>query len=198
MVAWIALIGTTALLTSGQDGPAVVLPNQEVRVTNLPFLASSSSNASAVLASALETILHDKAVCCGKNSALENIVLSAPQSLSELSAKLQGRHVLNDGRSVAINGEYVAHSEITPDYIVSTLLHQRAPLIEWKSHLFYVLYGATFDETRYDSGERQYAIRKLLLLDLRFSDQRRQVEFDRQTGDWSEVGGLAAFSVARQ
>ena len=63
-------------------------------------------------------------------------------------------------------------------------------LIEWESRV-YVLYGAIFNETRdTGSGDRAYAIRKLLLLDPRFSDQRRVTEFDRETDDWSKVGGF--------
>ncbi len=45
-------------------------PNQEIRVANLPALTAASTDPSAVLAAALETIIRDQAVCCGKNSAL--------------------------------------------------------------------------------------------------------------------------------
>jgi len=174
-----------------------VHPNQEVRVANLPSLTAPSTNASAVLATALETILHDKAVCCGKNSALGDTALSAPLSLKELSARLQGRHVLSDGRSVTVSAEYVPQNSITPDLMISALLKQHALLIEWRAH-FYVLYGVVFDETRYDSGLAQYAVHKLLLRDPRFSDQRRDVEFNRETDDWGKVQGLLTLAVARR
>jgi hypothetical protein len=53
------------------------------------------------------------------------------------------------------------------------------------------LYGANFNETRDpSSGVRDYAIRKLLLLDLRFSDQQRETSFDRETDDWGTIQGL--------
>ncbi|MBZ5663979.1 MAG: hypothetical protein LAO30_05195 [Acidobacteriia bacterium] len=172
-------------------------PNQEVRVTNLPSLTASSANPSAVLATALETVLRDKAICCGKDSALEDVVLSAPPSLRELSSKLQGRHVLGDGRTVMVSADYVPQSSISPDLMISALVDQHAPLIEWKSHM-YVLYGVIFDETRYDDGRRQYAVKKLLLMDPRFSDQRRDVEFNRATDDWGKVQGLLTLAVARQ
>lgn len=188
----------TAAVAVAQDAPGYVFrPNQEVRVTNLPSLAAPSTEATAVLATALETIVHDKAVCCGKNSALEDTVLSAPLSLKELSGKLQGRHVLSDGRPIMMNAEYVAQSSITPDLMIRSLLDQRALLIDWKSHL-YVLYGAIFDETHYDNGQRQFAVHKLLLLDPRFSDQRRETEFNRETDDWGKVQGLLTLAVARR
>jgi len=172
-------------------------PNQEVRVTNLPSLTAPSTGSSAVLTTALETVLHDKAVCCGKDASLEDAVLSEPLSLKELSAKLQGRHLLSDGRPIVVSAEYVPQSSINSGLIIGALLDQHAPLIEWKSHL-YVLYGAIFDEARYYSGMRQYAIHKLLLLDPRFSDQRRETEFNRETDDLGKVQGLLTLAVVRQ
>src|SRR5208282_718682 len=135
------------------------LPNQEVRVANLPLLTTPSADASAVLATALETILHDRDVCCGKGSGLEDAVLSAQSSLKALSAKLQGRHVLGDGLSIVVRAEYFPKSSIGAPIMLKTLMDQQPMLIEWKSHL-YVLYGAIYDETRtYNLGERQFAIR---------------------------------------
>ena len=165
--------------TSAQEAPGyVVHPNREVRVADLSSPTSPSANA---IAGDLEIILHNPAICCGKNSALENEVTS-PSSLQELSSKLQGRHVLGDGRSVVLNAEYTARSSMTPDLIISTLLDQRAPILEWKLH-FYVLYGAVFDETRYDDGRRQYAIKRLLLRDPRHLDERGEVSFNRESDD---------------
>lgn len=194
----VLVLGAT-LSASAQGGQGYAFrPNQEVRVTGLPSAtAPPSSNPSAVLATALEIILHDKGVCCGKGSALEDMVLSAPRSLRELSGKLQGTHVLGDGRSVVMSAEYAAQSSITPDLMISTLLDQHAPLIDWRSH-FYVLYGAVFDETRYDDGRRQYAIKRLLLRDPRFSDQQGDVVFNRESDSWGEVQGLLTVSAARQ
>jgi hypothetical protein len=188
-------------LACGQEGSSpIFLANQEVRVANLPSLTAPSAHRSAVFATALETVLHDKAVCCGKDSALEDVALyanlSGPLSLKELSTKLQGRHLLSDGRPVMVNADYVPRDSINPSLIVNTLTEQHAPLIEWKSHL-YVLYGALFDETRdSSSGVRAYAIHKLFLLDLRFSDQRREAVFDRETDDWGQMQGLLMVGFA--
>ena len=195
----IFIFALASCLAYGQENRnSVFLANQEVRVTNLPSLTAPSKPRSAVLATALETILHDKTVCCGKDSALEDAVLYAtlsdPVSLKELSTKLQGRHPLSDGRAIMVTAEYVPQTSINPGLIVASLRDQHALLFEWRSHL-YVLYGATFDETRdLGSGERDYAIRKLLLLDPRFSDQRKETEFNRETDDWGRVQGLLTVS----
>ncbi len=178
-----------------QEGRSTVfLPNQEIIVTNLPPLVAPSTERSAALGATLEIALHDKGVCCGKDSALEDVALyatlSGPVSLKELCAKLQGRHLLSDGRAILVNAEYVSQSSTNAGLIVGSLKGQHPMLIEWESRV-YLLYGAIFNETRdTGSGDRAYAIRKLLLLDPRFSDQRRVTEFDRETDDWSKVRGF--------
>jgi hypothetical protein len=201
MFACLPLICLATTLAFAQDTPSpttVFLPNQVVRVANLPWLLAPSEDSSAVLAAALETIVHDKDVCCGKDSGLEDAVLSAPSSLKELSAKLQGRHVLSDGLSVVVRAEYFPQSSINPRFMIKTLMDHQPMLIEWKSRI-YVLYGAIFDETRqYNPDDWQFAIHKLLLLDVRFSGQRRETEFNNETDDWKQIQGLLTLSVVRR
>lgn len=203
LFASLGLLGLATVSACAQDEPpaSVFLANQEVRVTNLPSLTSPSVKRSAVLATALEIIFHNKAVCCGKNSALEDAVqyaaLSDASSLKDVSARLQGKYLLSDDRRIVVTAEYVPQSSIGPGLMINALREQHAQLIEWKSHL-YVLYGAVFNETRFYSGEWQYALVKLLLLDPRFSDQRREVVFNRESDDWEKVQGLLTVTVARQ
>ncbi len=185
---------------SAQDAPsptAIFLPNQVVRITNLPALAAPSSKSSAVLATALETIIRDKDVCCGRDSGLEDAVLSA-SSLKDLSAKTEGRHVLGDGLPINVRAEYLSPSSLGARVLVNTLTNQKPMLIEWKSRV-YVVYGAVYDETRiYDPDGWQFVIRKLLLLDVRFSDHRREVEFNSESDDWNAIQGVLTVSVVRQ
>ena len=89
----------------------------------------------------------------------------------------------------------MASDSINPGQIVSCLLGNRALLMEWKSRL-YVVYGAGFDEKLYYSGQRDYIIHKLFLLDLPFSDSRREVAFNRESDDWGKVQGLLTLSAA--
>jgi hypothetical protein len=190
-----------ALSCLAQDQPTdtcyLYLANEEARVTNLPSLTAPSKDTSAVIATAVEMVLHDKDLCCGKDSILGDSVLSEPRSLKELGTKLQGRHTLSDGQALVVTADYSAQNSINAGSVISALQDQRAPLLEWKSHV-YVLYGAVFAETRCQSGARQYSIVKLLLQDPRFSDQRREAVFSRDTDDLAKVQGLLTLSVARQ
>lgn len=196
---WVFLI-CVSCLGRGQSNDSDYIvwfhPDQEVRVRDLPSPRAPSARASAALAIALETVLHDKQLCCGKGSALEDVVLSERLSLKELGGKLQGRHRLSDGRSIVVKAEYVPQGVISPEVIMGALLDQHALLMEWDSHL-YVLYGAVFNETLWAVAGKRYAITRLLLLDPRYSDQRRETEFKRANDDLGKVQGLLTLSVAR-
>ncbi len=199
LVACLVLVcmATAPAFTQGRHiPPSWFLQNQEVSVANLPLLTAPSAEPSSVLATALETIIPDRDVCCGKDSGLEDAVLSAPSSLKELSAKLQGRHVLGDGLSIVVRTEYFPKSSLDPSLVITTLMDQQPMLLKWKSHI-YVLYGATYDETRTYLGS-QFVIHKLWLLDLRYSDQRRETELNAETGDLTKIQGILALSVARK
>lgn len=183
-------------LALGQEESSVVHPNQEVRVSDLPMHTAQSADATAVLAASLETIFHDPDVCCGKNSALEDADLSA-DSLKELGGKLAGKHRLSDGRTLTVTAEYSSPDSINPNQIIGPLLRKQALLMQWDSH-FYVLYGAVYDEIVFSGGHREYVIHKLLLLDTRFSDARRETAFNRETDDWTKVQGLLRLAAEAQ
>jgi hypothetical protein len=174
-------------------------PNQEVRISDLPSLTAQSRNASDVLATSLEIIFRDKDVCCRKNSTLEDRVQSAdPMSLKDVGNKLQGRHVLSDGRPIMVTAEYVPAASVNADQLISAIIGKSAPLMEWDSRL-YVVYGVIFDVTVDNStGGKINAIRKLLLLDTRFSDARREVAYNRLSDDWGKVQGLLLLKAAAQ
>lgn len=167
-----------------------------VKVSGLPTLVARSHDPSDVLLTSLDTILHDREVCCGKDSALEDSAQRAdPSSLPDIAAKLRGRHLLSDGRPIMVTAKYLAPDAINAYLLIETLQQKHPMLMLWKSHL-YVLYGATFIED-YDSNTDTSAksIAKLLLIDTRYSDSRRTAEFNRETDDWSKVQGLLWVSV---
>jgi len=169
-------------------------------VSGLPLRTASSTDPAAVLSAALETIFHDPDVCCGKNSALQAVVLGAdPLSLNDLSNRIRGSYVLDDGRRVILTAEYVPPSSINPAPIIASLAKNQAALVEWKSHL-YVLYGAIFDETRgrTPGTGNVLAIHKLLLLDTRFSDARRETSLDREGNIQTDLQGLLILKLEPQ
>jgi hypothetical protein len=173
-------------------------PNREVRIHDLPSLTSKSNDASDVLAASVEIILGDPAICCAKNSALEESIQSAdPKSLKDIAAKLQGSHRLSDGRPIMVTADYVPASSLVAGPLLTTLSEKHPLLMEWNSHL-YVVCGVLYNTTYTAEGARMDSILKIFLLDLRFSGQRREVTFDRSTDDWGKVQGLLTLKAARQ
>jgi hypothetical protein len=173
-------------------------PNQEIRVHPLPLLRARTDDSSDVLLTSLDIVFHDRGICCGRDSALEDAAQSAdPSSLKNVASKLQGRHLLSDGRSICITAELYTPSEGDISYqIVSALINQHAMLLMWGSHL-YVLDGAVFDQTAYSDGTSMNVIHKLLLLDARYSDSRREVVFNRDTDDLGKVQGMLLLLAAK-
>jgi len=170
-----------------------------VRVSDLPKLMARTSEPSDVLMTSLDTILHDRGVCCGKDSALEDSAQRAdPASLQDIAAKLQGRHLLSDGRPIMVTAQYIAPDAIYGYGLIETLRQKHAMLMLWNSHL-YVLYGVNYvEDYDPDSATGTDNVTKLLLIDTRYSDARRNVEFNRQTDDWSKVQGVLWVAFAPQ
>ena len=188
-------------LAYGQDTPGGYLTfrtNLELRVPNLPALKARTRDRSDVLRTSLDIIFHNHDVCCGRDSALEDSAQQAdPRSIKDIVAKLQGRHLLGDGRPIMVTVTDMAPGGTNPGPIVDALAKNQALLLMWDSHL-YVLVGARYDEAYYEAGGRVDIVNKLYLLDTRYSDGRRDVTFTRTQDDWNDVQGLLLLSFAPQ
>jgi len=149
---------------------------------------------SDVLLTSLDTVFHDRDVCCGKDSALEDSVSAADaKSLKDVASKLNGRHLLSDGRPIMVTAEYMAPDQVSSGRLIRMILDQHALLMLWNSNL-YVVHGIVYRWTA--SGDpttsvvTMTVIHKFLLWDVRYSDSRREVVFDRLIDDASKVQGL--------
>lgn len=195
----LALMGSFLL---GVPARAQILnQDEEVQVHNLPALTASSKDPGKVLLTALATVFHDLEICCGEDSALlDSAARSDPASLKDVSLKLQGRHVLSDGRHIRVTAEYLPSDAINAGRLIATILDQHAAIMQWNSHL-YVVHGVVYRWIGSgDPGSGGYSqmttIHKILLWDVRFSDARREVSFDRTTDDLSKVGGVLFLQAA--
>ncbi len=197
-VRFLASFAVTICLALFVQSQTYYSPNQEARIDDLPAVTARSRHAADVLAASAEIVFHDKEVCCGKDSALEDAVAGAdPRSLQEVADKLRGRRLLSDGRPIMVTADYVPAASIVAGLLIGDLKEKQALLMEWNSHV-YVVYGVIFDRTVDQSGGLTDAIHKLLLLDTRFSGPRREVVFDRLTDDWGKVQGLLMLKATPQ
>lgn len=177
----------------------VTSAEHEVRVHELPLVTARSGHANDVLAASLEIVLRNKEVCCGKNSALDGSLQAAdPHSLKDIAARLEGRHLLSDGRPILVTTEYLAPNAVNAGHLIYMILNQHTPLMQWDSHL-YVVAGVTYVENAdYTTNSVMNVIHTFLLQDARFSDSRREITFDRLTQDASQVQGLLFLNVVPQ
>lgn len=175
-----------------------IRPNQEIRVPDLPRLKARTRDRSDVLLTSLDIIFHNHEICCGRDSALEDSAQQAdPRSMKDIVAKVQGRHLLGDGRPITVNVTDMMPYSPNPTAIVDALAKKQALLLMWNSRL-YVLAGALYDESYYQDGTTTDTINKFYLLDTRYSDGRREVTFTRLKDDWNDVQGLLLLSFSTQ
>jgi hypothetical protein len=179
----------------------VIHVDQQIEVADLPSIVSPSRHSSDVLVSSLATIIHDPEVCCGKDSALEDSVEKAdPKSLQDVATKLNGRHLLPDGRSFIVKAVFFPPDRANAAYLVKAFTEKYPLLMRWNSHI-YVVHGlvyfwmATGDPST--GGGVQIVVHKFLLWDARYSDSRRQLIFNRDTDDLGKVQGLLFVEVNR-
>ena len=195
------LLSIVASIAYAQDNPGGYLTfrtNLEQHVPNLPALTARTRDRSDVLLTSLDIIFHNHEICCGRDSALEDSAQQAdPRSIKDIAAKLQGRHLLGDGRPITVNVIDMTSSGTNPAPIVDALTNRQALLLMWKSHL-YVLVGALYDEGYDQYSSRIDTVDRLYLLDARYSDSRRNLTFTRTKDDWKDVQGLLLLTFAPQ
>jgi len=195
------LVCLVLLPAYGQDispGYPLIRPSQELRVPDLPRLKARTKDRSDVLLTSLDIIFHNHEICCGRDSALQDSAQQAdPRSIKDIIAKLQGRHLLGDGRPIMVSVTDMMPYSPNPTAIVDQLAKKQALLLLWNSRL-YVLVGALYDESFYQDGTRIDTIDKFYLMDTRYSDGRREVTFTRTKDDWNDVQGLLLLSFAPQ
>lgn len=182
-------------------GAQVAYPDKEVLVHGLPELMARSADPTDVLKTSLAIIIGNKSVCCGKDSALEDTVERAdPKSLKDLADKLKGRHLLSDGRPIVLTTEFLTPDEINAGHIIYMLENQHAPLMEWNSQM-YVVRGVTYVESEYNAEgniSKLYTVHTFLLEDVRYSDARRRVTFDRTKENAGQVEGFLFLGWQKQ
>ena len=165
----------------------ILYVDQEVEVHNLPALVAHSHDPVEILLTALDTVLHDHDVCCGKDSALEDSLEGVdPQSLKDVASRLQGRHLLSDGRPIKVTAEYLTSADISSGHMITTIANQHAAIMKLYSHL-YVVHGLAYFWQSDGNGGVYMQLHKLFLSDPRYSDSRREMTFTIGTDDLSKV-----------
>ena len=176
--------------------------DQVLEVPDLPSLIARSPHSADVMLTSLDTIFHDREVCCGKDSALEDSAGAGdPKSLKDVASKLQGRHLLGDGRPIMVTATYSTTDAVNSGMLITWFQNHHAALMQWNSRVF-VVHGIVYQWTASgtpDTGQQDgTVIHKFLLWDTRYSDSRREVVFNRETDDLGKVDGFLFVDVKPQ
>jgi len=115
--------------------------------------------------------------------------------LKDIASKLDGRHLLSDGRVIMVTTEFLTPDQVNAGHLIYMMAGDHAPLMMWNSRV-YVVDGINYAENSDNDGGIQYVTHKFQLEDVRFSDSRRLVTFDRLTEDLSKVQGLLFVQAA--
>ncbi|ABF43286.1 hypothetical protein Acid345_4286 [Candidatus Koribacter versatilis Ellin345] len=170
----------------------------EAKVSSLQFHTARTSD--DALATALEIMFRNRAVCCSKESSLVDVVARAnPANLQDVATKLQGRHVLGDGRPIQVSATFYPTTPTNgslpaSSYILSTLLSDHPLLMQWKGKL-YVVHGANYTQQVINSDSVRSALDIIDTLFLFEPVTGEQTTFNRVSDNWNEVQGVLAVSA---
>ncbi len=190
------LLGLCLALSGFAARRQILNQDNEIQVHDLPSLMARTPHSSDVLLTSLDTVFHDPDICCGRDSALGDSAEAAdPHSLKDVASKLDGRHLMGDGRPIKVSARYLTADQANSGDLITSILNQHALLMQWNSRV-YVVHGLVYLWTATGGGapdgsiSEGTVIHKLLLWDTRYSDLRRELVFDRTSEDLSKVQGL--------
>ena len=118
------LLGFSGVETSPAFGQ-VFDKDLEIRVDTLPALVTPSKEPMDVLVTSLAIVFRDEEICCGKDSALGDRVRTAdPKSLKDVAIKLNGKHLLSDGRPFVVTADYMAPDTMNSGTLIGMITAQ--------------------------------------------------------------------------
>lgn len=173
--------------------------SQSARVSGLHFQIAHSPD--EAMSAAVATILSDPEVCCGRGSSLEDLTNFINRDLQQTAAKLQGRHVLPDGRPYILGARFYATrpsdgSIPAGSVLLSTLQSNHPLLMIWK-HELYVAYGANYSEQVVQDPDGGSVIRDTVeRLQLFDPVSGHHVSFDPSKDNWDQVEGVVTLTIS--
>lgn len=172
-------------------------PDQRVTISNLAVVTATDPSRAAVAKAALEIVLSGSMVRCDPASHLSAVVdANGGAPLRMLAGKISGIPCATNGQARHVTATFTPNGAIQAENLIAPVLEGKPLLFEWKNTL-YVLYGVVYDEHLRDDGSKMNVIRRLLLIDPRYSDKRRLVEFERGKDDFSQFEGFASVAATK-
>jgi len=149
------------------------------------------------LAAGLETMLQRQNVQLDQSFwvmriNLGEICVNQPPAMDHVAEAVNQEFVLDDGRHVRLELNFVAGAPTNVDAVLAALQRQQPTLVFWRGHAYY-LTGVTYDERIGRDGTRNFVVKEMRLADT-FAG-RPSATFQKGRDSVTELGGVVAVSV---
>lgn len=112
-----------------------------------------------------------------------------PVSLEKISKLIDGKYVLEDGRKVLLESSTIAGAPAAVDPLILATRAGRPLIFLWKGHP-YLYSGMTYHELIYGTGQREFEVQEIKLLDPFQSPDKQMVSFKPATDNPADINGL--------
>jgi hypothetical protein len=112
--------------------------------------------------------------------------------MSHVAEVVNQEFVLDDGRHVRLELQFVPGAPTDIDSVLAALQRQQPTLFLWRNH-FYYLTGVTYDERVGRDGTRNFEVKEIRLADT-FAGQPGAT-FQKGRDNLSDIGGIVSVSV---
>lgn len=194
LVATLLLMSSTGYARK-RGVPHVVHPGQTVNIPGLTSVVAGQQCQNWAWAAALESILKTQAVELRQNywimkSAGGEVCKDDAIDLDALAKLITGEYILSDGQKVRLAATAKAGAPGQVDLLIAAPRSGRPMLFFWKGHP-YLYRGMIYDEMVAATGDKEFEIRQLNLLDPYFSGVEKQAAtFKRDLDDAADINGL--------
>ena len=150
------------------------------------------------LAAGLETMLQKQDVALDQHFWVMHInygerCIDQLPDMSHVAEVVNQEFVLDDGRHVRLELQFVPGAPTDIDSVLAALQRQQPTLFLWRNH-FYYLTGVTYDERIGRDGTRNFEVKEIRLADT-FAGQPGAT-FQKGRDNLSDIGGIVSVSVA--
>jgi hypothetical protein len=198
----VILLGLAALAAHAGDDKKkkqayFLKPDQSTDLESRKMVTARQNCENWALAAGLETLLRKQEVSLDQSFWVMRlnygeVCVEHLPSMEQLAAVVNREFVLDDGRHVRLELQFVPGAPTNIDTVLAGLKRQEPALLLWRGHPYY-LTGATYDERIGRDGGRIFDVKEFRLADT-FSKQP-DVTFQKGRDDPNEIDGTLSVSV---
>ena len=179
----------------------VVHPNQKMEIPNLIAVPASQKCENWAWAAGIETSLRAQGVRLPQNYWVMKanggeVCDDRPVSLEAISKLLDGKYTLDDGSKLVLESSTITGAPTVVDPLLVATRTGRPLIFLWKGHP-YLYAGMTYHELIYATGQREFEVQEIKLLDPFAAPEKQTASFKPSTDDPADINGVLDVRVIR-